>query len=124
IHLRLPQDRLARLRHYRDPLRTRPSVPGIEVAKGISAGVSQPRHLPGKHRESCAGRHSPMGQAGVGRGKGRVPSARGDFDRGDRAMAAKERSEVRGQIAEAEATWFLCFYFCNLTSDFCNLPML
>jgi hypothetical protein len=32
----------------------RTSVPGVEIVKGISAGISQPRHFPGECRESSA----------------------------------------------------------------------
>src|SRR5258708_13669362 len=90
MHVRLPEDWLARFRQHRDPLRAGSPVPGVEVVKGISAVISKPWHLPGERCESGAGGCCPLGETSVGRGERRVPSARRNCDRRDLEVAAGE----------------------------------
>ncbi len=56
--------------------------------------LPQSGNLPGEHREPRAGRRGALGQAGVGRGEGRFPSARRNLDGGGGQVAAAEREEA------------------------------
>ena len=66
-------------------------LPGTEVPQGISELLPQPRHLPGEHRQSRAGRRGARRQAEVGGSERRVPSARRHRDGGDSALSPAEK---------------------------------
>ena len=95
IHLRLPQDRAARLRHLVDPLHAQQRLPGVEVAERVSDVLSQYRDLPGEHCQPCAVKTwcAPLDQ--MGRSEGRIPAARRHWDGCDRALSQTEKVRPR-----------------------------
>ena len=70
------------------------AVPGIEIVQGISAVLPQPGNFSGERCEPGAERCGAVGKAGVGRGEGRIPSARWHFDHGRGEVAASKKSEA------------------------------
>ena len=79
-------------------LRYQPDKVCLELKsyKEYLAVLPQPGDFSGERREPRAGGCGALGEAGVGRGEGRLPSAGRDFDDGGGEMAATERSEIYG----------------------------
>ncbi len=73
VHLRLPQDRPARLRRHPASLHASRTLPRAQVLEGISLLLPQPRHLPGKHRQPDPRRRSESLRPRSG------PHVKGDF---------------------------------------------
>src|SRR5271165_2581349 len=106
----MSQDWTAGFWRARHPVHARQEMPGIEVAEGVFAVVSEPGHFSGERGESGFERCGAVGEAGVGGSEGRISSARRDFHRGGGAGAAEEekiepeladrrlRTEVRGLV--------------------------
>src|SRR6202790_1704496 len=90
----MSEDRPARLWRDYVAIPARQSLPRTEIVQGIFARLPELGNLSGERREPRTGRCGALGEASVGRGKGRLPSAGRNLDDRGSEMAEGPKKEV------------------------------
>src|ERR1700732_4325092 len=88
----MSEDRAAGFWSAQDSLHARQALPGVEVAKGVSAELPQSGDLSGEHRQPGTRRCREVGKAGLGRSARRISSAGRNLDDDCGAVAKAEKA--------------------------------
>src|SRR5262249_40040224 len=101
VHLRVPDDGPARLRHHPYPLRARPAPGRVEVAEALPLVVSRGGRLPRGRDESHPERFRHGGPAALRRRDRRLQRARRHPDRGPRHLREASRDLIQPRSRSA-----------------------
>src|SRR4029077_3483630 len=98
----MSENRAAGFWSAQDSIHARQALPGAEVAEGVSAKLPQSGDLSGEHRQPGAGRCGEVGEARLGGGAWRIPSAGRDLNNNCGAVAETEKAITTKDTKEHE----------------------